>query len=58
MLAFQKKTADDLDGLTHNSERTAQLAKESHLSGWNPAEIAHQLSRERVKANGPHGNRR
>jgi len=50
MLAFQKKTADDLDGLTHNSERTAQLAKEIASLRLESGRIAHELSRKRVKA--------
>jgi DNA repair protein RecN (Recombination protein N) len=50
MLAFQKKAAEDLDGLTHNTERTAQLAKEIAFLRQESGRIACQLSRERAKA--------
>jgi DNA repair protein RecN (Recombination protein N) len=50
MLAFQKKTAEDLDGLTHNTERTVQLTKEIASLRLESGRIAHQLSRDRVKA--------
>ena len=37
VLAFQNKSAEELDGLTHNTERTAQLDKEIAHSGRNQA---------------------
>lgn len=50
VLAFQNKSAEELDGLTHNTERTAQLAKEIGELRVESGRAGQRLSRERVKA--------
>jgi DNA repair protein RecN (Recombination protein N) len=50
MLAYQQKTAEDLDGLTHHTERMTQLVKEIALLRRESGRIAQQLSQERSKA--------
>jgi DNA repair protein RecN (Recombination protein N) len=50
VLAYQNKTAEDLDGLTHNTERMTQLVKEIGLLRHESGRIAHRLSQERSKA--------
>jgi DNA repair protein RecN (Recombination protein N) len=47
ILAYQNKALAELDGLTHHTEKTAQLVKEIALLNQEAGRIGQQLSKER-----------
>lgn len=52
VLSYQEKTAEELDGLTHNTERTARLVKDIALLRTESGRTACRLSQERTNAAG------